>query len=570
MLMFGKWLATQVHRWRDMQHNPFIVTFMVALFILLTGNQRFFVNLGSTLQHDVWLKTRMIMVMGGIVFSLIYLLLSVMSFKRIIKPMLIIMLLVSALASYFMDTYQVVIDDAMLRNVLETDTAEAGELLSIRLLLTIGLLGILPAMLVYLTRFRDYSFRAHTLRQLGALSIAVILLMSLIGFFYKDVSLVGREHRDLRYYTNPTYPLYSLFKYMDGHQGTVAMANVITPLGRDAHRVMPARQRDKKTLVVFVLGETARASEFSLAGYPRNTNRYTRDQGMIFFDQVTSCGTSTAQSVPCMFSDLQYDNYDVDVARARENVLDVLQHAGVNVLWRDNNSGCKGMCDRVSFEDLSQLKSSDYCHDGECFDEVLLHGLQSRLDKAGDDTLLVLHQKGSHGPAYYKRYPEKFAVFQPECRTGQVVECDRAEIINSYDNTIVYTDYFLSRLVDLLKVNTGRFNVVLMYVSDHGESLGEHGIYLHGLPYAIAPDSQTHVPMMLWISDGYAKEYAVDTACVRSQHANAYSHDNLFHNLLGLFDVRSRVYRNDMDMLANCRKSSATSAAVSRLTKGTS
>jgi lipid A ethanolaminephosphotransferase len=531
-----------------------MVTFLVTLFILLTGNQRFFLNLSSTLQHDVWLKYKMIVVMGGIVFSLIYLLFSIFSFKRVIKPMLIAMLLVSALASYFMDTYQIVIDDEMLRNALETDMAEATELLSIKMLLYIVLLGLLPALLIFFIKFRNYSFRAYHLRQLGAVLLALIMLISFIGVFFKDVSIIGSEHRDLRYYTNPTYPLYSLIKYLDWNKGNPAMANIITPVGLDAHRAMTTQQRGKKTLVVFVLGETARASAFSYAGYPRNTNRYTQNKDMIFFDQVTSCGTSTAQSVPCMFSDLVHDDYDVDDARARENVLDVLHHAGVEVLWRDNNSGCKGMCDRVQFEDLSHLKLSDICHDGECFDEVLLHGIQPRLDKADDDMLVVLHQKGSHGPAYFKRYPEKFAIFQPECRTSQVEECNQASIVNSYDNTIVYTDYFLSRVVDLLKHNADRFNVALIYVSDHGESLGENGIYLHGLPYAIAPSSQTHVPMMVWMSDGYAKGYDVDISCVSQQHAHAYSHDNLFHNLLGMFDVRSSVYRADMDILANCHR----------------
>jgi lipid A ethanolaminephosphotransferase len=212
------------------------------------------------------------------------------------------------------------------------------------------------------------------------------------------------------------------------------------------------------------------------------------------------------------------------------------------------------MCDHVQFENVSHLDLPDICNDGECFDEVLLHGLQPRLDKAEDDMLVVLHQKGSHGPAYFKRYPKQFAVFQPECRSQQVEECNQASIINSYDNTIVYTDYFLSRVVDFLKHNTDRFNVALIYVSDHGESLGENGIYLHGLPYAIAPNNQTHVPMMVWMSDEYAKAYAIDTACISQQHTRAYSHDNLFHNLLGLFDVHSSVYRADMDILANCHR----------------
>ena len=294
-----------------------------------------------------------------------------------------------------------------------------------------------------------------------------------------------------------------------------------------------------------VLGETARADNFSLTGYARPTNAALADRDVTFFSNVTSCGTDTASSVPCMFSDLGADRFSLDAASRRENVLDVLRSTGVQVGWVDNNSGCKGVCDRVESVNVSRDPG---CPDGQCQDEVLVAALKQRLPRVQSDTLLILHQQGSHGPAYFKRYPAP-GRFQPTCMTNRIQDCPREALINTYDNTIDYTSRVLAMAIDLLASDQER-DTVLLYVSDHGESLGERGIFLHGLPRILAPHEQSHVPMLLWMSAGAKGRLVPAGECLRALQPRALSHDNLFHTLLGAFGVEANVYRASLDILA--------------------
>jgi lipid A ethanolaminephosphotransferase len=253
-----------------------------------------------------------------------------------------------------------------------------------------------------------------------------------------------------------------------------------------------------------------------------------------------------------MFQDVGRDGYRAAMAKSRENLLDVLQRAGIEVLWRDNNSGCKHVCDRVPQEDLAHLQLPGLCHDGHCDDEVLVHQLQERIDRLSGDGVIVLHMLGSHGPAYSKRYPPEHAAFKPACESSQLEKCSRDEIINAYDNTIRYTDHVLGAVIALLERNTATLDSAFLYVSDHGESLGEHGLYLHGLPYAIAPEEQTHVPMVVWLSEGYRQD--IDMHCMRGLADQPFSHDNLFHSVLGLMQVSTTVYKQERDLFSSCRR----------------
>ncbi|MGR8953704.1 MAG: phosphoethanolamine transferase, partial [Gammaproteobacteria bacterium] len=313
------------------------------------------------------------------------------------------------------------------------------------------------------------------------------------------------------------------------------------------------RHAGKKRLTVLVLGETARAANFALDGYSRPTNPNLSREAVFNFTNVHSCGTATAASVPCMFSGFSRENYDPAKAEYTENVLDVLNHAGVKVLWRNNNDGCKNVCKRVSSEDLSHLKLADLCTAEECYDEVLLYQLQAYVDAMTSNGVIVLHQKGSHGPGYYLRHPPRFNVFSPECHQANLSDCKRQEVINAYDNTIVYTDYFLEKVIQFLKKNSAKYDTALVYVSDHGESLGEHNVYLHGLPYYFAPDEQKHVPLVTWFSKGFLAHNKINTACLQQHKDSPYSHENLFHSLLGLMSVETKAYDPKLDIFATCK-----------------
>ena len=383
--------------------------------------------------------------------------------------------------------------------------------------------------------------------------LASLVVLLVIGFsFYKDYSSLLRNNRYIRDQVLPLNVVRHTHGYLKSLYST--RQQPLRPIGTDARRVPGPRPK----LVVMVVGETARSQNFQLNGYPRATNpRLSRKDGVISFSDVSSCGTATAISVPCMFSQMTRQQYDDVRAATEENVLDILQRTGVGVLWRNNNNGgCKGVCERVPTEDMPALKVAGRCvnADGTCYDDVLLHQLGARIDAIHGDALVVLHQLGSHGPTYFERYPAASRAFSPTCDSNQSQHCSNEALVNTYDNTLVHTDQVLAETIDLLQGYSDHRDVALIYVSDHGESLGDPGMYRHGTPYFIAPREQTQVPMVMWLSTEFSRNAGLDMACLRGNALRrAYSHDNVFHSLLGLFGVSSSVYQRDLDVFAGCR-----------------
>jgi lipid A ethanolaminephosphotransferase len=371
---------------------------------------------------------------------------------------------------------------------------------------------------------------------------SLILIGSLIFISSDFYASFLREHKILRFYANPTKPIESLFKFIKTRLPSETDVHWQS-VGLDATRNTTDERRE---LVILIVGETARAQNFSLNGYPRLTNPLLSEKPVVSFSQFASCGTDTAVSLPCMFSLLERSNYSIGKANSMDNVLDVLKRTGVAVLWRENNTGPKRVADRIEYQDFTSPDVNPVCEQ-ECRDEGMLNSLDAWTEKqANTDMLIILHQMGSHGPAYYKRYPDKFEKFKPACKTIELEKCSAEEITNAYDNTIVYTDYFISEAINWLEQKSGRFDVSLLYVSDHGESLGESGIYLHGFPYRFAPETQTRVPVIFWSA---ANNSQIDFQAVMKSRDEELSHDHLFHTLLGLFEVSTTVYRPDMDFL---------------------
>jgi lipid A ethanolaminephosphotransferase len=259
--------------------------------------------------------------------------------------------------------------------------------------------------------------------------------------------------------------------------------------------------------------------------------------------------------VPCLFAPRGRRDYDESRIRGQESLLHVLARAGVTVHWRDNQSGCKGVCDGLPGDRALDAAggASGLCRDGQCLDEAMLRDLDARLDAARGTQLWVLHQLGNHGPAYARRHPPAFASFQPECTSDELGQCSREQVVNAYDNALLYTDHLLAALQRRLAARAGRVDAAMIYVSDHGESLGESGLYLHGLPYAIAPSEQTRVPMVMWLGADFAAGTRVDLACLGERARQPASHDHLFHTVLGLLDVRTALYERDWDLAGACR-----------------
>jgi lipid A ethanolaminephosphotransferase len=469
------------------------------------------------------------------------------AFGRMTKPVLIVALLTASVTAYFMDSFGTVIGEDMLRNAAQTNAGEALDLVTFKLLAYFVLLGLLPSVLVWRAPLAWRGWRRELVGRvkLLALSLLAIALMAMaFGGFYASFL---RAHKPLRSYANPAYPLLASLKFA-GKANQAAASMKLAAVAPDARISERDRHRE---LIILVIGETARADRFSINGYARDTTPRLREANAISLPDFRSCGTSTAISVPCMFSPMGMARFDPKKAAEEENLLDILQRAGVNVLWLDNNSDSKGIALRVPYRDYKSPRINTVC-DTECRDEGMLVPLQDYIDShPAGDIVIVLHQMGNHGPAYYKRYPQAFEKFRPVCKSKDLNQCRQEEIGNAYDNAILYTDHFLGKAIELLKRNDAKFETALLYLSDHGESLGEGGVYLHGLPRAIAPDSQVHVPAILWFGSGFDE---LDLSALMRKRHQRFTHDHLFHTVLGFLEIRTGFYKPELDILDGCRK----------------
>lgn len=506
-----------------------------AIFLVASANTSFFAKV-LAIYPDIASNLGLIVTLPIILTSILVLLMTFMCYRVTCRPVLGLFIIAAVLSAHFTDKFGTVFDDAMIRNMLETNTTEAGDLVTMDLLLRFVLLGFLPTLIIWRLPLQYSSIRVELYRNLRLMAAAIVTMLVCILAFSSHYASFAREHKTLRYYINPTYPLYSVVKYFTRSTGDSRRA--LADVGEDA--LIP-KENGYNELIILVVGETARADHFSLNGYARKTNPLLEQESRLFsYANIASCGTSTAISVPCMFSVTGRADFDRDDTKYTENVLDVLKQSGVSVLWRDNNSNSKDIALRVEYQDFKSAPENPIC-DSECRDEGLLSGLQEYIDEQSGDILIVLHQMGNHGPAYYKRYPDAFEKFKPVCKSAELAECSQAEIINAYDNALLYTDYFLSKVITLLKANTPTHETVMLYVSDHGESLGEHGIYLHGMPYSIAPEEQKHVPVLAWF--GESADINMSTIKVRTTMHS--SHDAIFHTLLNAFEVQSKVLDKD-------------------------
>lgn len=478
------------------------------------------------------------------IFLTLWIFFNVIFVKYIGKFLLCTLLIVSAITNYAMFTYGIFIDSDMYRNVIETDINETMDLLTFKSAVWVFLTGVLPVFFLIGIHTDFMSF----IKEAGRRTLNILIALALLGGFavctYKEYASYGRNHNEVRKLINTFNYIYATGRY---YQRESLRHREFVTLD-DNPSFMRLSGNEKRVLVV-VLGETARAADFSLYGYEKETNPMLKAENPIVFKNVASCGTATAVSVPCMFSNMNREDFDVNDAKFTQNVLDIALSAGYSVSWLENNSGCKGVCNRIPTEDLRASGNEKWCKNGNCFDEILLSGLDKKLQNLKYNSVIVLHMMGSHGPSYFERYPDKFKKFQPTCDTADLQDCTREQIVNTYDNTILYTDYVVASVIEKLKAYP-QYQSAMLYISDHGESLGENNIYLHGLPYKIAPDYQKQVPMILWLSDKMAKSNKINIDILRQKaEIGEYSHDNFFHTLIGLSDIKTTVYKRDMDLI---------------------
>lgn len=453
-----------------------------------------------------------------------------------------ISLFVSSLLFYATSAYGVIFDRSMIQNIVETNSGEALSYLNIGF--TLFFIFICLGSVVVVVKKQPPESLIARVKSVGKLNvIAVVAIAAIAGFLYKDYASVGRNNRHLSKYIVP-------FAFYDASYKFVRDTYLSPPLPfrtLDGEPVLKTNHRATPRTLVVVVGETARADKFSLNGYARDTNAMLATQDVVSFSDVTSCGTATAVSVPCMFSRLNREDYSTRMAESQDNVLDIINRAGADTLWIDNNSSCKGVCERIEHIVYDPSRDPQYCDGDYCLDAVLLELLNTSLSQQdGRPRVLVLHMIGSHGPTYYRRYPPEFKKFEPDCPRSDIQNCSQDQLTNTYDNTIAYTDFILSNIIERLSTVP---NSAMLYVSDHGESLGENGIYLHGFPYSLAPTEQTDIPMIYW--DSWF-DNAAYKQCVMGKRSTSLSHDNMFDLMLGLSGVHSTTYNAKSDVLSDC------------------
>lgn len=515
---FKPWATLSGSHWVLLLSAFGTLFFNVALYDFINTNLNIFSASGSAITLSV----------TAIVFLFNYLFYSglLLIAPFLIKPFFMVTSLISALALYYMMTYQVVLNKDMIGNILNTRRSEAFELLSLNLLLYFIFFGLLP---VWLSTKFTIKKPIDKLRTVFNLILAIVLSSTFLYinaaswlWIDKYASLLGGKILPWSYVINTAR------HYAD----TLEPAEqVLLPDARFT--------TDDKIVVVLVIGETARANNFSLYGYPKPTNPLLTEKDLLTFNRTSACTTYTTGSVACMLAhDTEQTNY--------EPLPGYLTRSGADVIWRTNNWGEPPL--QVSeYQEVPELKKS--CEGSGCdFDEVLLTGLPQRILKSDKQKVfVVLHTKGSHGPSYYARYPARFERFTPVCRYEELSRCTEQELINAYDNTILYTDYFLHKTIEALE-QLEDTAAMMVYVSDHGESLGENGLFLHGTPYLFAPKYQKEIPFLIWRSGKLIAQQGLTNAAVKQ--SGEFSQANIFHTIVGAFGLQSEVYRRDLDVLA--------------------
>ncbi|MDI3509416.1 MAG: lipid ethanolaminephosphotransferase [Betaproteobacteria bacterium] len=534
---------------------PWQTNAVLALWLTGAGNVPLWQKVLSVGGSGAWVLW---VTMAALVASVNFALLSLITWSRGYRWMASVLVLAAAANTHFMRTYGVVIDPSMMANVLNTDAREATDLLTPALPLTLLLVAGPALWWIWRRPLRRRGVWQRLWRNTGAVSLGLALAVASGVAGYQGLASLMRNHKAVRYMINPLNTVYAVGALAAERVPTSARA--IEPVGEDARLGASYAAQARPPLLVLVIGETARAEDFGLNGYHRQTTpvlaQWQRDKGLVNFPDVSACGTNTEVSVPCIFSPLTREQGG-NRKPMHENLLDVLQRAGLAVLWLDNQSGCKGVCARVPNVSTRQLSDKRWCPNGECHDEIMLEGLEERLaaldpQRRERGVVLVMHQMGSHGPAYFKRTPADAKPFGPECVSQTLSDCRVEEVRNAYDNTIAYTDRFLGRTLTWLEAQSGQYDTGMIYLSDHGESLGENGLYLHGLPYAVAPEQQVKVPMVAWLSRGMQRRTGVEPRCLQGRASQALSHDHLFHSVLGLMDVETQVHDRRLDIFSWC------------------
>lgn len=439
--------------------------------------------------------------------------------------------IINAALLFFIHNYGIEIDQVLISNIVNTRYSEASELINLELIVTVTLLGIIPAVMLALVKIKRVKRRQTLfgLIKVTALTVPALYLMSGSWLWIdKHASKVGSLLLPWAYIVD--FTRYQVSRYQAQQE------QVLLPKGHFT--------KQNKTLVVLVIGETARKANFGLYGYAKNTTPKLTNESLLALNNTSSCTTYTTASIKCMLS---HQTQEQLFATEYEYLPSYLKRHDIDVIWHSNNWG-EPAIEVNTYNKAETLRQN--CQGTGCdHDEVLLQGLSERIINSKQQRIfVVLHQKGSHGPLYHERHPKAFEQFSPGCHSLNIRDCSYQELVNAYDNTILYTDHFLSRVIATLKQITETPSM-MMYISDHGESLGEYGLYLHGTPKSVAPAYQFDIPFLIWMTPELKARKAIDFDTFEQQ--SKYGQDHVFHTIMGAFDLISPVYDKSKDLFSD-------------------
>ena len=454
----------------------------------------------------------LMLALNALVFYIIFI------FSRKAGNILILLFFIlNSIAIYFVKTYGVIIDKNMIGNILNTNYEESSNLFSFGLFYYLFFLGILPVIFFLKIKVVKDSFK----KKISVISLLLIFILSLVYGNSKNWLWIDKNSTKLGALVMPwSYVINTSRFYI--HKSKKNKKEIILPNSKILN--------SEKSIIVLVIGESARSQNFSLLGYHKNTNPLLSQTKNIYSFNASSCATYTTAGIKCM---LEHKSS----SKLYEILPNYLYRNGVEVIWRTTNWGeppihIKNYLNRRDLE--KECTSNEDCD----YDGILLSGLKKQILASNKNKIfVVLHTSTSHGPTYNKKYPLKFKKFKPVCESVELAKCTNNELINAYDNTIIYTDYILYSLINSLK-QLEEFKSAMLYVSDHGESLGENNIYLHGLPKSIAPKEQLEIPFIIWTSD----------SSQQVKPNNNLSQNHVFHSVLKFLSIKSPIYNDNMSV----------------------
>ena len=526
---------------KEILHRPitlFAFSSIVSLGTLLLYNLPFFHyvagNTNESIGGQIFLIASLVIIMLVLNFMMTYL---VMFLMRIVgRVLLAILSLINATAVYFIITYSVMIDATTIENVFNTRYSEASGFFSWSLWLFIIVFGVLPALWCLLQPV--VIGKAKKLGIYCGSSLAIVLVVALMNF--SQTLWISQHDTELGGLLQPWSYLVNTGRVISFQQDEQA-EEIKLPDGSITD--------NEKTVVVLVIGESARKANFQLYGYKRDTNPLLSKRKDLKVYEATSCATYTTAGSKAI---LEPQNSD-DLYELLPNYA---FRTGVDVAWRTTNWGEPPIHIDEYLTDTELAEQ--YPDENKNYDGILFAGLRQRIESSKKNkVLIVLHTSTSHGPKYADKYPKEFEVYKPVARNVEEGEKNIGMLVNAYDNTIRYTDFLLDSLINTLHSMTD-WHSAMIFISDHGESLGENKMFMHGLPMKLAPKVQYEIPFLVWISDNFrdykstpsehsammpdsSKKEEGELPAVLEQHY-------IFHSVLNLLSIDSPAYNKDYDI----------------------